>query len=231
MNEFPFSDTDLKQAAVKVREAMLDTVSQQPQKEHIFSQQFEQNMEQLRLREKKRKLYRTTIQRVASIFLAILLGTSVWLTVDTDARATLLRWMRTIYENKITYWYMGEPTTEELPYYALQDIPKGYYEASVVDDGTLRIIHYLDTENNGQEIIFMYHFIGNSTLTDVLNTEYTVEVFVDGDPGYFYYAKQENDANVLIWIDEETGIAFHLTAFLSKSDMLHIAETIEKIKN
>ena len=89
------TDDLLRAAAADVRTAMLDALPAPEECSHTFSPQFERKMQKL-IRQQKAG-YRL-LRQVAAVFFALLIGSSVWLMVDTEARAAFLqcrRYMKT----------------------------------------------------------------------------------------------------------------------------------------
>lgn len=66
----------LRNAAAEVREAMLDSLPPQEDMNHVFSRRFERKMNRLI---QKQKGGHQTLQRIAAVFLALLLGGGIWL--------------------------------------------------------------------------------------------------------------------------------------------------------
>ena len=116
MNEFPFTEADLKAAAIAVSDSMLASLPKPDEIEHEFSEGFLKKMDALLALDKRRQRARSIARRVAVIFLAILLGLSTWLAVDTEAQATAMKWIREVIEDNIYYrffWrFKGNRVTE-----------------------------------------------------------------------------------------------------------------------
>ena len=64
---------------------------------HEFSPAFEKKIRKLKRRADHPAFYRT-MNRVASILLAILIAIGAWISVDTEARAAIVGWVKEIYE-------------------------------------------------------------------------------------------------------------------------------------
>ena len=62
--------------------------------------EFEKRIERLKCRAKHPVFYKT-MHRVASIALAILITSSAWITVDAEARAVVVGWVKEIYETYV----------------------------------------------------------------------------------------------------------------------------------
>ena len=64
---------------------------------HEFSPAFEKKIRKLKRRADHPAFYRT-MNRVASILLAILIAIGAWISVDAEARAAVVGWVKEIYE-------------------------------------------------------------------------------------------------------------------------------------
>ena len=76
-----------------------------PEKKHEFSPEFLRKIERLKRRAKHPVFYKTT-RRVASIALAILITGGAWITVDAEARAAFVGWVKEVYEEFFVYRMM-----------------------------------------------------------------------------------------------------------------------------
>ena len=93
----------LREAAEKAGEALTAYYERDydPDKPLEIPPEFEKKIERLKRRAKHPVFYKT-MRRVASIALAILVAGSAWITVDAEARAAVVGWVKEIYE---TYFY------------------------------------------------------------------------------------------------------------------------------
>jgi len=227
MDHFPFTEEELHIAAVSVRSAMLDSLPHPNDCVHTFSSEFEKKMNRLLRQQKSRELHRQAFRRVAAIFLAVLIGASAWLAVDTDARAAFVRWVRETYEDMTVYWFREDPVLDSLPIYRPTVVPDGWQEVSAVGDDTIQAVLYVDAENKDEYgMIFSYYLLEASRNWQIIYTGTVTDVEVNGCPGEFYYTETPGETNTLLWFDEDQGIGFSLSAFLSLSDTMHIAESI-----
>ena len=91
------TDEMLYQHAAEARDIWLDTLPKDDElPEHQFSDEFMASFESMKKQEKvqQKKKRRTPLQRVAAVFLAILIGSGTWLGVDAEARAAFVSWFR-----------------------------------------------------------------------------------------------------------------------------------------
>ena len=73
---------------------------------HEFSPAFEKKIRKLKRRADHPAFYRT-MNRVASILLAILITGGAWISVDAEARAAVVGWVKEIYETYFVYRFEG----------------------------------------------------------------------------------------------------------------------------
>lgn len=73
---------------------------------HEFSPAFEKKIRKLKRRADHPAFYRT-MNRVASILLAILIAIGAWISVDAEARAAVVGWVKEIYETYFVYRFEG----------------------------------------------------------------------------------------------------------------------------
>ena len=90
------TDELLYQHAAEARDIWLDTLPNEDElPDHQFSDEFMASLETLKKQETgQRRKRRTPLQRVAAVFLAVLIGSGTWLGVDAEARAALVSWFR-----------------------------------------------------------------------------------------------------------------------------------------
>lgn len=224
-----FSDDELHQAAKLVVKSMMDSLPRSENCHHEFSPEFLAKMEKIIIQQRSKEARDRIARRVASFALALLIGAGAWLTVDTDARAAFLTWVREVYEDSFIYRYFGEKQQEMLPDYDITDLPEGYSQTSVENDGNMCIKLY---ENSDRAFIFMYYQMQDGWEHIVSEKEADIdclwkEIEITGNPADLYYYKNETSASELIWINEKTGIVFHLTGFFTETDLINMAESIK----
>lgn len=224
------TDEVLRDAAIHVRQAMLDSLPADNEYRHEFSPKFEAKMEKLLKQAKRRYHIGRITQQAAAIALAALVGISTWLAVDTEARAAALRWVREIYENSVIFHFFGDED-------ANADLS---YEPTWLPDGCIR-----ETENSnavGKTIV--YHDINDELLLfrcyrihdgfqgqSIFDSEFEIKTAeVNGMNAEFYIPSDPAESSELSWIDEEIGVVFSVIGYLSENDLLRIAESVYPIK-
>ena len=83
-NQYPFRDSELRQAAGLVRQSMLASLSDAPA-DYVPSPGFRQRMGPLFARARRMEVARRWTRRAVAAALALVLGTGAWLATDADA--------------------------------------------------------------------------------------------------------------------------------------------------
>lgn len=223
------TDEMLREAA---RESLEDYVNSlerdyDPAHPHQFSKEFEKKIERLKRRAKHPVFYKT-MHRVASIVLAILVTGSAWITVDAEARAAVVGWVKEIYETYFVFRHDGiTDTNAESADYRPMWIPDGYSEFRVNTSETRTVVIY--TNDVGEMIRF--NFIQNPDETDWfidVSQSDIKNAIVNGNKANLLIARNSNEANGIAWVSADT--AFYVTGFVDEKDLVRIAESVEVIK-
>lgn len=219
------TDELLQEAARKVRNAMLNSLPEDdaelPESSPAFEKKAERLMQQFKKREQRRKF----LQCTAACFLAILAGLSGWLALDTDARASVSKWIREISENTVYYrFFAAEDPSKISTDYSPQWIPEGYKTEQIQSGYSTKAISY---SNGEKQIVFICSIADSGTQKQVMGEEFRLEEVRIGDcSGDFYGEASAEEPNGLIWTDEESGVVFSIVGFLDKETMIQIAESI-----
>lgn len=218
------TDEMLAQAAKNVGETMLASLPDPEEYYHEFLPDFEQRMERLIRRTEKKRHIHQCLLRVAAAVLALVVGLSAWMAVDTKARAAVVEWIRTIYEDSIVYEILHPGASIEGVSYRLGRIPDGYTLVQEVNGETMRTTLY---QNDDARLLFSYIFSQNGNQIEFSTENSEPEpVTVCGYMGEFYEAQDDGETNELVWFDDENGILFTLSSFLGKEVMLEMAESV-----
>lgn len=217
-------DEMLIQAAKQVGEAMLASLPEPEECHHEFSPEFERNMERLIQKTKRKTRIRRCLQSIAVAALVVVIGLSTWLAVDTEARAAVIEWIRTVYEDSIVYEFFHPSAVEENISYQLGWVPDGYTLVEEVVGDTMHAAVY---QRSDEVIYFIYSLSDEYSQVEFIpgNSE-TELVTVLENAGEFYAAKDESETNALVWFDEESGVFFSIASSLDQESMLKMAESV-----
>ena len=227
------TDEMLYQHAAEARDIWLDTLPKDEElPEHQFSNAFMVSLENMKNQEQgqRKKRKRSPLQRVAAVLLAVLVGSGTWLGVDAEARATFVQWIRNIWEDGVVYTFVGESPDTILPDFHCSWLPEGMEAAEFGRLNQQGYMVYFGENNLHCSLDYSYmqegsaHFISPSG-EDGLQHEV---VEINGMPGDFYTESEYGLSHVLLWFDEDAGIAFSLHSNLPPKDILRMAESVQK---
>ena len=114
-----------KEASLALAETLVQGSKQQPP--YSPSKSFTRKMSRLCRRE-RHPVFHRTMQRVAAVFLALLLTGIGWLTIDAEARAATIAWFRSISQSSIVYRFLNPAPQQTLPDYTPTWLPDGFEE-------------------------------------------------------------------------------------------------------
>ena len=220
------TDEMLREAA---RESLEDYVNSlerdyDPNHPHKFSKDFEKKIERLKRRANHPVFYKT-MQRVASVVLAILIGGGAWLTVDVEARAAFFGWVKEVYETFFVYRFSGDADmSTKTSNYEPNWIPDGYSKSRETDTGSRITIFYHNDAGQTLRIHYVYDPDETNIFVDAVDGEiekvsvgeYSADLILIEDPAV---------ANGLMWTDIN-NCAFYISAFLDEADLIKVANSI-----
>ena len=216
----------LREAAEKASEALAAYYERDydPDEPLEIPPEFEKKIERLKRRAKHPVFYKT-MRHVASIALAILIAGSVWVTVDAEARAAVIGWVKEIYETYFVFHHDGiTDTNAGTANYRPTWLPDGYGEFRVNDSGRRTVVVY--TNETGEMIRFS--FIHNPDETDWfidVSQAGIKNATVNGNEADLLIAQNPQEANGIAWVSVDT--AFYVTGFVDEKDLVRIAESVQ----
>lgn len=191
-----------------------------------FSLAFERKMKKLIRRADHPIRYRI-VQVVACLLLAALLSGCTVLAVSPEARAAFEGWIRELFEGYTEYHYIGEEKDSlgDIIYQPTW-IPDGYEVCSEYSDPWHVNIHY---QNADEELTsFHYSMYSESLVAQVHWGGAEVEhIFVNGYPADLYLEPDPGDISVLMWMNDEVGALFTISAPISGDELIKMAESVE----
>ena len=235
MNEFPFTEADLKAAAIAVSDSMLASLPKPDEIKHEFSEGFLKKMDALLALDKQRQRMRSIARRVAMVALAILLSLGAWLAFDTEARAAIMKWAREFSDNGFAYRFFVNGTGTELPGHSVfRDtrcvigwLPERYDDRShdYLDNGE---IHYFVKKGKAEGIFFSWAFSNEQNPPPFyygIPEERARRVMIRGNAGK-YIPDSDGVGGALHWLDKKSGIQMELHSDFDRKTMLRIAKSI-----
>ena len=225
---FSFSDSDLKYAAKLACKAWYKTLpSPEECVPHSFSDTFVESMNSLANRVKRDAKNQLYVKRFIAALIALIVGMSLWLAFDTNARAAVSNWFKEIFGTTVFYHFTENVELTELPNYELSFIPKGFEEKSRFQTSDAKSLFFAQP-NSEKGFIFEYYLLSKNKHIQVgydknLNHE---KVQIKNLPADYYAADETSETNTLIWFDESYEIIFIISSNLEKSVILSIADNV-----
>ncbi len=195
------------------------------EKQHVFSLQFERKIKKLK-RKADHPFFYHSVQRVASILLALLICASVWLAIDVKARAAVFGWLKEVNETFFVYRFEDESNagvtqTDYRPSW----LPEGYKVFAVNETaGTIMVIY---SNEVGEMLKFSYAHNPSKTdwfidASDTVRTNLTIS----GNQADLLTSTNSDIASAILWTTPD-NTAFYISGFLSEADLISVAESIQ----
>ena len=224
------SEERLRQAAGAAVLALADSLPAPEECRHEFSPCFERRMRKVLRRGNHPTVYRG-LRRVASFLLVLLLSGSIWLAVDTEAREAVFGWISERVEGAYHYFFRGERTSQNyLTEYTLSKIPEGYHKKDVFETDSYTETTYLETATGRYLSLGWLH---PSTETETPELFFLTgdmereQAQVNGRAAEFYRDDTGNNANVIVWRDEERATLLYLSGYFDKESLIDLAENVK----
>ena len=230
MTEFTFSDNELRLAAINARNAILASLPEPESCKPEFSITFLEKMNMLLRLDKKRTVHKRRIRRLVAAILALMIAAAALITFHPTIRATVQKWLRTTFGSTILYHYIEEQPADALPNYSIGWLPEGYTLVDSYEDPACR---YLVYQNKDEQYLYIdFNAMFDGTLNEMewdpdLKYNY-MQITVNGCPADLYIVPDQSVSSDLLWFDEDAGVAFQVSGFLSKDELIRIAENIKE---
>lgn len=224
------TDEMLRSSAARSSELFAHTIASDynPVQQYEPSDLFEKKIRKLFHRAKHPYFYKA-IQRIASIFLAAILIGSMYLAIDTEARAKFLGWVKEIYAHYLVYHYEGDAVNVANISYHPTWLPDGYTKVYENESKTTSIIIYADDMERMLKLYYAHNSSEIDWFVDMSHCEVT-STTISNVSAELLIASDSSTASSIIWVDENHTV-FYLSAFLSEDDLIKVAESIQPSKS
>lgn len=217
------TDGELTQAAGKVREAMLASLVWEDADDFPVSEPFVHEMSRMAEKIRHRRKAARIARQVAAVCAVVLLSTTVWLSVNVQARTAFVFWIREQYEQSFVYKFFNKQTADRSSDYAPTWLPEGYALDSSTNVDTIKGQVYSNGDN---KIYFDYLYASDGAQGAIFTEIPPIQVRINDIIGDFYESRTELETNELVWYDEGRGILFTLSSFQDQQVMIQIAESV-----
>lgn len=230
--DYPFTEKELRRAAQTVMEAYPSPLPAPEECRHEFSPAFQEKMEPVLRQAERREHRRKQRQRAACVFLALLLGSALWLSADQKARAGFLAWVQETYENAV-YLFSGrqaeDSAPEEAPACRFTWLPEGFSveEALFPEEDRHRFTAVLTAAGREDTLFSCEISYDDWSLSLDYDESYRTEsVTVGESAGKLYLCPDGSRPTSLVWQAEDGGLILYLTGYLSQDELLRVARGV-----
>ena len=233
-----FDDKQLAQAAKELSHAMGTSLSKP--EEQVFSPSFEEKMEQLLKKQRRQKYLKRIAFSAASILALLITVGCLFLALNTEARAYLQTWYRSVSIGRYTYRFNEDRRGQPLPDYEVTWLPEGYrYNRTRRFENTTLVSYRKESPTERYITPMGLEYFWISDQVTMIVGEYGGHmvneqlVTVNGKPAHLY--EDVNPSNgkrdyVLVWVDQDAGLVFRLGTSLSAEETIAVAESIRPVK-
>lgn len=219
----------LRQAAAEADSALMKGLPEAADCPADFSPEFEQKLSRRLAAEKP---FYGAVKRAACILLVFVLAGGSLLTASPTVRAAALGWLRESYGTVSVYRFQGKTPGGKLGTYRLLEVPEGYTVWSESQSAYDGHITYVNEEELFLTLGYMIQPSNGASALSVDQMEHLSvhDVIVCGVSGDFYLCEDGITSNSVIWVNEESGILFHLAGWLSEQELIDLANCINLVK-
>lgn len=179
-------------------------------------------------RKKTNPIWRKAVNRVASIFITILVGFGSVMIASPTVRAAVFAWVREWYDTHIEYQYKGKSIQTAMPQYQITDLPDGYSEAERLELSGYISVTYKNKESKTLYLDYAYIQEGIVSSFEIGNNDIT-DISVNKGQGQLFLSQDSNQSNSITWIDGEKNIQFTIDGYFDETELLYMAENISLI--
>ena len=140
-------DELLAQAAHEVSLAIMDKYPDDREYDVTFSKSFEKKMEKVIRRANHFVAYKV-LRRVACILIALFAAATMFLAINTEARAAVVDWIKETFGEFYHYFFTGEQEQKEPEMYSLDWVPEGYVIKGSYEVDNVKYMIYSNTSGN-----------------------------------------------------------------------------------
>ena len=218
------SEERLKQAILEYDDALMASLPDPSECDHVFSASFERKMKKL-IRKADHFVAYKVMRYAASILIAFLLSASMFLAFNSEARATVVNWVKERFEGAYRYFFTAEDVESSVEY-KLGWLPEGYELVDSFEDFMGKSFDYCD--ENGRRLYFAYSKgINALSFTTADGTYEEKHVVEEGLRVDLYISHEKNKANAITWISNNENIIFTISAYESEDALIKMAKGVK----
>lgn len=222
------TDEMLAQAAHEVDMAILAMFPDPDDCEHTFSASFERKMKRLIWKVNHFLAYKV-LKRVAIILIALLTSASMFLAVNTEARATFFGWIKETFENAYHYFFVAEEDPKSAQDYYPTWVPAGYNLSDSFDSPNGKTYVFLNEKDEMLQFTYTQGSISASVMAGI--GEYNIiEINLNGFQAEIYSSTETNFTNGISWTGDNGNILFYMSGYVNKDDLIKTAQSVMPVE-
>lgn len=181
-------------------------------------------------KQRQRPLWQKFLQKAAVFLLICSVTFGAVMATSPTVRATVIEWVVEWYETHVVYRFFGDSDLNGVPRYDITELPTGY---NSVGEVTRLIESVIVKYKNKEETAICLEYAqaenGSALIVNTENMEVSA-IKVDGHYGYLYLSSNSQESNLIIWYDEQEKIQFMIDGFVTKEDLLKMADSVSLCK-
>ena len=217
------SDELLIKAVLEVDQAILDMLPSPEDCTHVFSKSFEKKIKKLIYKTNHFVMY-SVIRYAACILITLLLSGGIFLTVNPDARAAMMDWIKETFQDVYYYFFIGEET-ENNKSYSPDWLPEGYKETNQIKDQSGDMYIYLN--DSDEMLLFAYVYPDHSYSLTIGDGEYDHKYITTGDlNAEIFLALEDDKTSTITWIENNGSVIFTISGNITEAELIRIAQSV-----
>lgn len=223
------TDKMLAEAALELDRAILASLPNEEDCDHVFSEFFERKMKKLIRRTNHTVAYKV-LRYAACVIISFMLAASALIAFNTDVRAAVVGWVQETFEGVYHYFFPAEnraedaaPSSEHVSY-SLGWVPDGYtlIDSFEIDTGKTDI--YL--KDTGDILQFTYAIGSDSYSVTIAKEGYEEKPISPEEFGIEGILSLSPDNNQVSWIHEDGNIVFTISGLVDENDLIKMAQSV-----
>ena len=222
------SNEFIRQATEEYHEESMSAIPTENEIDHVFSDQFEKNMESV-IKKNKHPQLKRVLRMAASFALVILISGGSVMALSPTARAAVMGWLFGQEAEAYVYRSTGTDTNSNtITTYDFAKIPEGYtLWQNMVMPNTCLVI-YAEDETGKFLRVFAAPNDGSGALYLIPEDATLIPIQLGDIPADFYLSNVETSSSSIVWTDPENDYLVNVDGFFSQEELMELAMNLIK---
>ena len=222
------SNEFIRQATEEYHEESMSAIPTENEIDHVFSDQFEKNMESV-IKKNKHPQLKRVLRMAASFVLVILMAGGSVMALSPTARAAVMGWLFGRESDAYVYRSTGTETNEEtITTYDFAEIPEGYtFQQNFLMPNSGLVIY--SEESTGRLLkVFFAPNDGSGALYLIPEDATLIPIQLGDISADFYLSNIEDESSTIVWTDPENYYLVTVDGFFSQEELMDMALNLVK---